>query len=183
MIDPIILGRLSLVFSKMSLMAIGGSNAVLTAYQYEVVDHYHWMTNETFNQLFALAQLAPGPNVMVVTLIGWYVAGLLGAIVATLSMLAPACLLALLVGRLANRFIGTNQYRLLQNALIPLAIGLALASGLNLASTQMSNWIILPIIAGSTAFIFYLKANSIWSLLIGALVVLTAHYSGLMSFL
>lgn len=182
MSDPIVLWQLCLTFLKMSLIAIGGSNAVLTAYQDEVVGHYHWMTNETFAQLFATAQLAPGPNVIVVTLIGWQVAGLLGAIVATLSILIPASLLAFVVGRLANRFMGTKQYYLIQNSLIPLAIGLLLASGLNLASTQLSDWIVAPIILGATAFIFYIKANPVWALLLGAVITLLSQSLGVINF-
>jgi chromate transporter len=176
--NPDVLGQLSLVFLKMSLIAIGGSNAALTAYQYEVVDHYHWMTNETFAQLFATAQLAPGPNVTVVTLIGWQVAGLLGAIVATLSMLIPACLLAFIVGRVSSRFIDTAQYRVAQAALVPLAIGLLLSSGLNLAAIHVANWLALSIVAGCAAFVFYIKANPIWAILLGALAASLASIAG-----
>ncbi len=182
MSDPVVLGQLCITFLKMSLIAIGGSNAALTAYKYEVVDHYHWMSNDTFAELFATAQLAPGPNVILVTLIGWQVAGLTGAVVSTLSMLMPACVLALIAGRLANRFIGTFQYWLIQNSLIPLAVALILASGINLSAIQISNWIALPIIMCSAAFTFYLKANPLWSLLIGASVTLIGQYSDVLYF-
>lgn len=179
MSDPIVLWQLCLTFAKMSLIAIGGSNAALSAYQFEVVDRFHWMTPETFAQLFATAQLAPGPNVTIVTLIGWQVAGLLGAIVATLSMLIPACLLAFVAGRLINHFIDSKQYQIIQNALIPLAIGLIISSGMNLAAIQIKDWIALPIITGSAVFICRVKANPAWVLLIGALAALLAYYSGL----
>lgn len=175
MTDPLILGQLCLVFTKMSLIAIGGSNAALTAYQEEVVSHYHWMTSETFAQLFATAQMAPGPNVTVVTLIGWQVAGLLGAIIATLSMLIPACLLAYFVGKVANHLVGTPQFEIIQNALIPVAIGLILASGLNLATIQANHRVALLIVAGSAAFIYRLKLNPIWALLLGAVIALLAQ--------
>ena len=156
----------------MSLIAIGGSDAALSAYQYEAVDHYHWMTNETFSQLYATAQLAPGPNITVVTLIGWNVAGIWGAVVATLSMLVPDCVLAYMIGKWASRFIESPQYQLIQSALVPLAIGLFLASGLNLASRQVGHAITLPIIVGAATYIYYLKASPIWALLIGAFIAL-----------
>ena len=74
MSESMLLWQLCLTFLKMSLIAIGGSDAALSAYQHEAVDHYHWISNETFSQLYATAQLAPGPNITVVTLIGWNVA-------------------------------------------------------------------------------------------------------------
>lgn len=172
MSESILLWQLCLTFLKMSLIAIGGSDAALSAYQYEAVDHYHWMSNETFSQLYATAQLAPGPNITVVTLIGWYVAGIWGAIVATLSMLVPDCVLAYIVGKWASRFIETPQFRLIQSALVPLAIGLFLASGLNLAARQLGHTIALPIIVGGAAYIYYFKTNPIWALLIGVLISL-----------
>ena len=154
------------------MIAIGGSDAALSAYQYEAVDHYHWMSNETFSQLYATAQLAPGPNITVVTLIGWNVAGIWGAVVATLSMLVPDCVLAYIVGTWASRLIETPQYRLIQSALVPLAIGLFLASGLNLAERQLGHTIALPIIVGAATYIYYLKVSPIWALLIGAFIAL-----------
>ncbi len=170
MSQSLLLWQLCTTFLKMSLIAIGGSDAALSAYQSAAVDQYHWMSNETFSQLYATAQLAPGPNLTVVTLIGWNVAGIWGAIVATLSMLLPDCLLAYIVGKWANRFIDTPQYRLVQSALVPLAIGLFLASGLNLASRQLGNSIALPLIVGGAAYIYCLKANPVWALLAGTLI-------------
>ncbi len=182
MSDATVLGQLGLVFLKLSLIAIGGSNAALTAYQDEVVGHYHWMSHEVFLQLFATAQLAPGPNVIVVTLIGWKVAGLAGAIVATVAMLLPACALAFAAGRLSGRFVASPRYRLAQDALVPLAIGLILASGVNLAAAQMSHAVTWPIVAASAAFVFRLRANPVWTLVLGALVALAAQYAGLVDF-
>ena len=70
-------------FSSLSLLAIGGINALLPEIHRVVVDVEGWMTSAEFADLFALAQIAPGPNAMVVSLIGWKAAGVLGAFVAT----------------------------------------------------------------------------------------------------
>lgn len=170
MSESMLLWQLCLTFLKMSLIAIGGSDAALSAYQYEAVDHYHWMSNKTFSQLYATAQLAPGPNITVVTLIGWNVAGIWGAVVATLSMLVPDCVLAYIVGKWAGRFTETPQYRLVQGALVPLAIGLFLASGLNLASRQLGHTIALPIIVAGAIYIYLFRSNPIGASLTGALI-------------
>ena len=65
------------------VLQFGGTNAVVLEMHRQAVDVLHWMDAPTFANLFALAQLAPGPNVMIVSLIGWQVAGLAGLLVAT----------------------------------------------------------------------------------------------------
>lgn len=107
MTDTSALGQLARSFAMISLIAIGGINAILPAIRHEVVDVLNWMDDATFMQLFAVTQITPGPNVVIVSLVGWQVAGFWGLLVATIAMLLPACLLAYAVGRLANNLAGT----------------------------------------------------------------------------
>jgi chromate transport protein ChrA len=79
-------------FASLSLLAIGGINALLPEFHRVVVDVEGWMTSAEFADLFALAQLAPGPNAMVVSLLGWKVAGIPGAFVATIAACGPSSL-------------------------------------------------------------------------------------------
>ena len=80
---------LALVFMQLSLLAFGGTNSVIPEMQRQVVEVHGWVTPQEFAALFALAQAAPGPNMLVVTLIGWRVAALPGALVTTLAVAAP----------------------------------------------------------------------------------------------
>jgi chromate transporter len=91
--DPLL--RLLPLFLQMSLLAFGGANAILPEIQRQVVDVNHMMTAHTFAALFALAQAAPGPNLMVISLIGWRVAGLSGAILTMVRAVAPTSVLTL----------------------------------------------------------------------------------------
>ena len=75
-------------FALMSLFAIGGANSAVPEMQRVAVEVERWMTDRQFTDIFAIAQVTPGPNVIIVTLIGYHVAGLLGALVATLAMSA-----------------------------------------------------------------------------------------------
>ena len=88
--EPSVLGQLARSFAMISLIAIGGINAVLPALREVVVDSMRWMDDATFMQLFAVTQITPGPNVVIVSLVGWQVAGFAGLLVATLAMLLPA---------------------------------------------------------------------------------------------
>ena len=95
---------LALHFALMSLFAIGGANAAVPEMHRLAVEVMHWMTDRQFTDLFAIAQVTPGPNVIIVTLIGYHVAGLPGALVTTVAMCGPTCLFAAIVGRVWDRF-------------------------------------------------------------------------------
>ena len=81
-------------FGLMSLFAVGGANAAIPEMHRLAVDVQHWMTDQQFADVFAISQLSPGPNVLIVTLIGYSVAGVVGALVATLAMCGPTAILA-----------------------------------------------------------------------------------------
>ncbi len=74
---------LALIFAELSVLAFGGGNTILPEMQRQVVEVHGWMTAADFSALFALGQAAPGPNLMVVTLVGWHVAGGPGRCVVT----------------------------------------------------------------------------------------------------
>ena len=80
---------LALTFATMSLFAVGGANSAIPEMHRVAVDVNHWLTDKQFTDVYAIAQLSPGPNVLIVTLIGYSVAGLLGALVATIAMCIP----------------------------------------------------------------------------------------------
>jgi chromate transporter len=94
---------LAWTFALMSLFAVGGANAAIPEIHRIAVDVRHWMTDTQFADVFAISQLSPGPNVLIVTLIGYQVAGIVGALVATLAMCGPTAILAYFVSRFLNR--------------------------------------------------------------------------------
>src|SRR5437764_2831767 len=103
--------------------------SVMPEMQRLVVDVKGWTTAEEFIQLFAIAQAAPGPNVLIVSLIGWRAAGLAGAVVALLAVCAPAAVLAWWVADLWERFKESPWRIAIQRAIAPLVVGLILAGG------------------------------------------------------
>jgi chromate transporter len=76
-------------FGLMSLFAVGGANSAIPEMHRVAVDVQHWMSDKEFADLFAISQLSPGPNVLIVTLIGYSVAGIAGALAATVAMCGP----------------------------------------------------------------------------------------------
>ena len=111
-------------FALMSLFAIGGANAAVPEMHRLAVEVERWMTERQFTDLFAIAQVTPGPNVIIVTLIGYHVAGLPGALVATLAMCGPTCVFAFFVGQVWDRFKDAPWRIVIQAGLVPISIGL-----------------------------------------------------------
>ena len=101
--DPNPIWTLAWTFGLMSLFAVGGANSAIPEMHRVAVDVHHWMTDKQFADVFAISQMSPGPNVLIVTLIGYSVAGIAGALVATLAMCGPTAVVAYYVSRLLAR--------------------------------------------------------------------------------
>ncbi len=127
------LEQLAAIFGQLALLAVGGVNTVVPEMQRQVVQVHGWMPAHEFTALFALAQAAPGPNMLVATLVGWQVAGLAGAAVATFSLVAPACLLTFVVSGAWQRFRAARWRVVVQAGLTPVTVGLLLAAAAVLA--------------------------------------------------
>ncbi len=154
-------------FAAISLIAVGGGMAVLPELNRLVVEVHGWMDGPRFAQLFALAQAAPGPNVLVVGLIGWEVAGLSGMLAATLAMTAPSGLLCYGFARFRRRLAGSRALRLAERGLVPIAVGLILASGLILAEAAARGAVAVALVVGSTLFVWRTDHSPLWVLAAG----------------
>jgi chromate transporter len=154
-------------FALMSLFAVGGGNAAIPEMHRVAVDVQHWMTDKQFADVFAISQLSPGPNVLIVTLIGYSVAGVAGALAATLSMCVPTAVLAYYVSRFLSRSSHSRWPAIIQAALVPLSIGLMGASGLILALTSDRTWTAGLMTAVAAVAAFATRLNPLWLLLAG----------------
>jgi chromate transporter len=158
---------LAWTFGLMSLFAVGGANAAIPEMHRLAVDAQHWMTDKQFADAFAISQMSPGPNVLIVTLIGYSVAGLAGALVATLAMCVPTAVLAYCVSRLLTRSSHSRWPAIIQAALVPLSIGLMAASGLILALTSDRTWTAALLTMVSAVLAAATRLNPFWMLLAG----------------
>ncbi|MFZ1169857.1 MAG: chromate transporter [Bradyrhizobium sp.] len=158
---------LAWTFAVMSLFAIGGANSAIPEMHRVAVDVNHWLTDKQFTDVYAIAQLSPGPNVLIVTLIGYSVAGLLGALVATLAMCVPTAVLALIVSRFLARSSHARWPSIIQAALVPLSIGLMGASGFILARTSDRTVVAVLVTVGAAAVASVTKLNPLWMLVAG----------------
>ena len=158
--------QLAVDFLGLSLLAIGGANSTLSEMHRSVVDLHHWMDASQFAELVALAQAAPGPNVLVVTLVGWQVAGLLGALVATLATCGPTCLITFAVAGVWQRFRHAPLRMAIEAGLAPLTVGLMFSSSYLLLRTADQGVAAYVASAITAVVMLCTRLNPLW--LIGA---------------
>jgi chromate transporter len=152
-------------FSILSLVAIGGANSVLPEMHRQLVELRGWMDDATFSQLYALAQAAPGPNILVSSVMGWHIAGPAGMAMATVGMLVPAAILAWIVAGLTMRLRGAPWLKPAQGGLVPVAVGLLMAAGVIMAQASgQVGWPALPIVAASALFVWRTDYSPLWVL-------------------
>jgi chromate transporter len=164
------LGPLAGYFALMSLFAIGGANSAVPEMQRVAVEVEGWMTARQFTDIFAIAQVTPGPNVIIVALIGYHVAGLLGALVATLAMCGPSCMFAFYVGGVWERF-RTAPWRIaMQAGLIPISIGLIAASAFVVASAAVPSLAAVAVTVATAVLTYTMRLNPLWIFAAAALL-------------
>jgi chromate transporter len=158
------LAQLAMDFSALSLIAVGGAITVLPEMHRSVVEVHGWMSGAQFADLFALAQAAPGPNILVVSLIGWKVAGLAGAAVATTAVCAPSCVLTFAVSRIWQRFRGARWRAAVEDGLVPVTVGLMLAGGYLITLAADHSWSGFAVTAVTAAVVLATRIHPLWLL-------------------
>lgn len=160
-------------FALLSLFAVGGANAAIPEMHRVAVDVMHWMNDRQFADMFAIAQVSPGPNVIIVALIGYHVAGFAGGAVATAAMCGPTCLLAFFVSRVWDRFKDAPWRIAIQTGMVPLSLGLIGASAFVLARTADHNVYAGLITAATAAVAFFTRINPLWLFVVAGVMGLS----------
>jgi chromate transporter len=169
MMDGLDLGALFLQFLILWFLAIGGPSTIFPDIHRYVVEAHHLLTGEQFAEIYTLAQVAPGPNAMYVTLIGWYLAGWKGAVATTIPLLVPATTLTMLVGHLNERYPDAPIFRAIRRGLMPITIGLVFASAMILMRTVNHDWRGYLITLVTVAVVLRKPWNPLWLFAGGAL--------------
>ncbi|MGJ8756871.1 chromate transporter [Acinetobacter venetianus] len=163
-----ILLTLVIVFTQLSVLAFGGGNAILPEMQYQVVTVHQWMTAEQFSSLFAMAQAAPGPNMMIVPLVGWHVAGPAGLLVTSLAKFGPSSIITIYALKFWERFKANPLRARFEKALKPITVGLVLVSAWLIADASAQN-LLLVVIVILTAFLgVFKRIHPLWVMAVGA---------------
>jgi chromate transporter len=161
---------LFLHFTMLSLLAIGGAITTTADMHRFVVGERGWLSDDQFTASVALAQAAPGPNVLFVAVIGWNVAGLAGVFATLAGSLLPSTTLALLATRWGAQRRDSIGVRAFTNGLAPLTIGMLLATGWVLTEPLRGYPATAILVAAAIGIILWTKWSPLWPIALGAVV-------------
>jgi chromate transporter len=162
--------ELFIEFALLSFVAFGGATALLPEMHRVVVENHHWLDDATFTHLYAIAQAAPGPNVLVVTLIGWEIAGLAGALMATLAMCLPMSVVIYLLIDRWESFAGARWQKAISLGVAPLAVGLIFSGATLIAQAASFGWAAWGLVGATVLANLRLKVHPLWFIGVGGLV-------------
>jgi chromate transporter len=167
--ERINLTEMFLHFLALWFVAVGGPSTILPGIHRYLVEVQHLLTSAQFAELYTLAQVAPGPNVMYVTLIGWHLAGWKGAAATTIPLLIPATTVTLFVGHMNERYPNARIFRAVRRGLTPITIGLMFASATILMRAVNHDWRGYLITLLTAAIVLRKPLNPLFLLAAGAL--------------
>ena len=123
-----VLLTMATTFATTAIVSVGGIQSMIPEIHRQAVDVYGWMNDAEFATTFAISQIAPGPNILIMSLIGWRIAGFAGLAVATLATIGPTSLTALIAHRAETRLLHARWYAIARRSLPPIIVGLIIAS-------------------------------------------------------
>ncbi|MCZ7564648.1 MAG: chromate transporter [Burkholderiales bacterium] len=146
----------------LSLVAIGGAHAVLPDVYRLVVTEHGWLTGTEFATAVALSQAAPGPNVLVMALIGQHVGGPALGAAALVAFCLPSSLLAYIAARADLKARESRWLRAAKDGLAPIMVGLVLASGFILTTGSVDGAVTFAIAVASASLASTTRVSPIW---------------------
>ena len=158
---------LFLKLSAFSLVAFGGINALLPTLYDLSVNQEHWISSQTFADYFAIAQAAPGPNLMTVTLIGWKVGGVIGAAIATLAIAWPSSIMIYFLQRSIMGMQDFRKQKIIHAAAGALAVGLVLSAAWGIALQINSSTAAYLLTFGTIAITLFTRWHPLYLIAIG----------------
>lgn len=157
-------------FLMLSLLAVGGAITTAPDMQRYVVGERHWLTDAQFSGSVALAQAAPGPNVLFVAVVGFNIGGLAGVLATMVGTLLPSSLLTLRASRWNAEYAQSHAVRALHAGLAPITLGLLLATGWILFEPFAADWRGALLALGTIALMLRTRVSAVWPIACGAVV-------------
>jgi chromate transporter len=157
-------------FAVLSLLAVGGAITSASDMQRYLVVERGWIDPLQFNASIAIAQAAPGPNILFVALLGWSVAGPLGMLATMIGIMGPSSALTFMVGRLRHARQDAMPVRAFSVGLAPLTIGLLIATGWVLSLPSLDHPFALLLVPATILFMLKTARSPLWMIAGGAVV-------------
>lgn len=176
--NELTLGRVVMLFGSLSLLSIGGGNTIVSQMHAQSVHGYGWMTDRQFADLFAIAQSAPGPSILIVTLIGYragmlqggVAGGIVGAVLATVAMVMPAALLVFWVSHFWQKAAKSNWRQAVEKGFAPLTVGLILATAYTVSESADHGIRGYILTVAATLIFATTRLNPLWLVAVGGFI-------------
>jgi chromate transporter len=156
-------------FLWLSLICVGGGLGVIPEMQHQVVTRHAWVSAREFVDGYTLAQLTPGPTMLVVAFVGYRAHGLLGAVLATVAMFLPTSILVVLVAGQWQRLRGHRWAASAERALLPIGIGLSTAGVYTLARSALHDLITLAVALAAGVLLYLGRVPAMLVVVLGGL--------------
>ncbi|HYM72873.1 MAG TPA: chromate transporter [Stellaceae bacterium] len=157
---------LTLHLALLSSISFGGIPSVLPDIRNFVVANNGWLTDQEFANYFAIVQMIPGPNmILMMSFIGWKVWGLPGAFASAIATFGPPCAIYYAGFRLWDRFRDAAWNRVARRGLAPVTIGLVIAGGAAMAQAADASWPAAAITGAAAVLLLTTRLNPLWMLL------------------
>ncbi len=161
-LNAAVLGQLLMTFGGMSVLLFGGGYVFIPMIQHVVVDGYGWVTQQEFIDAIALGQVTPGPILISAAFIGYKVAGLAGAVAATVGIFTPPALVMILCTRFLDRINRSVGIRAGLRGIRPAVIGMIAAAGLTVARTAQVSGVSFLIFGAALLALLRFKVETAW---------------------
>jgi len=168
--------KLGLVFSGISLTLFGGGYVMIPIMQTLFVNDLHWLTRQEFIDAIAFSQVTPGPILVSATFIGYKLAGIGGAIIATIAMFAPSAVLMIVI---SNIFKKTKDHSLAKNmigGIKVVVIGLIIASAIRLLYQQQLSVLLILVAVAALILSFKYKVSPVYLIMASIFIGLLTKY-------
>jgi chromate transporter len=160
--EPVLLLKLLSVFAGMSLLMFGGGYVFIPLLQQAVVENYGWVTQQEFIDAVALGQVTPGPILISATFIGFKVAGLAGAIVATIGMFGPSAVLTVLCARVLNRVKGSMNVQAVLRGVRAAMAGMVFTAAILIGKSAAPGWISTALFISALIVLVRYRIEAVW---------------------
>ena len=169
-------------FLQIGLFSFGGGYAAMPLIQGQVVAEHGWLSMTEFTDLITISQMTPGPiAINSATFVGIKIAGIPGALVATIGCILPSCIIVTLVAKLYLKYRNMAVLQGILNSLRPAVVAMIASAGISILITafwgneaavilSQTNWVMVLIFAGCIVLLQKFRMNPIWVMILAGVV-------------
>ena len=178
--------QLFLSFLQIGLFSFGGGYAAMPLVQGQVVTAHGWLSMSEFTDLITISQMTPGPiAVNSATFVGIKIAGIPGALIATLGCILPSCIIVTVIAKLYLKYREMDMLQGVLNSLRPAVVAMIASAGISILITSSASialagtkWSLVVIFAICVVLLQKVKMNPIWVMVAAGVMKVAISFLG-----